>query len=210
MNAMDRALGKIKSIFFTLAEERRILPDELDDFNNAMQHAWEVKNEYDEISEIAERTEKQLLRSLDDAAIREKKLFILCEVLGMHRRGIERWNEYPTRFITIINAQLRKSEQPIYSELYFETIDNRWRWFTMMVDRDMQNVAMVKQMKELYRNNSNNEIKNKTAEILTMLKDDIGYLEHDIRKGKQEHELLTSIMNHWYEQLSADNVATQK
>lgn len=200
-NSMDKALGKIKSIFFNLAEERRIYPDELDDFNSAMQIAWDEKKEYEEVSAIAMQSEKQLFRSLDDAAIREKKLFILCEVLGMHRKGIERWTEYPIRFITIINAQLRKSEQPIYSELYFETIDSRWRWFTSMVERDMQNVALVKQMKELYRNNSNNDIKNKTEEILKMLKGEIGYLENDIRKGKQEHELLTSITNHWYERL---------
>lgn len=204
-NAMEKALGKIKSIFFNLAEDRRVNSEELDDFNDAMQRAWDEYKDYNESLESTKTLENQLLRSIDESAIREKKLMILCEVLGMHPNGIDRWIDYPLRFVTIINSQLRKKNQPIYSEEYFQMIEHRFRWFNAMIERDMDSIRTAQIIKKTYTN-GNEKIKKEALNILNLLREEIGYLEDDIKNGKDAKELKSKIINHWYEQLSADNI----
>lgn len=201
-------LGKIKSIFWNLSGDKRIKSEELDDFNQAMTKVWDAKIDYDCAIGSLTETERRTLKTVDELALREMKLKILCEVLGMHRRGMERWTEYPIRFITIVNSNLRKANQPIYSENYFEAIDLKWRWLNGMINRDLHNIEMVWTMKEVY-SNGGQEVKEKSAEILKMLYDDISYMESDIRAGKTIQEMKKKVIEHWYERLSTNNPAVE-
>jgi hypothetical protein len=203
---MTSALGKLKSLFWNLTQEHRIKSEELEDFNSAMSKIWELKDNYNvSVMSLLQQVESQN-KAINKQAITEKKLTILCEILGMHDRGISRWLEYPIRFITIINANLRKNNQPIYSETYFEMIEIRWRWLNSMIDRDIQRIESVRQLKEVYGNSVSEGVKIKVAELLKMYHEDIGYIEQDIRMGRDKQQLTEKIINHWYELLSTDRI----
>jgi hypothetical protein len=200
---ISNALGKIKSIIFDLSRDLRIKNDELVDFNDAMAAAWDAKKAYDEAIEALKNETSITSRAIDDAAIREKKLNILLEILGMHKRGIDRWLDYPIRFVIIINSQLRKANQPIYHELYFEDIEMKWRWLNRMIDRDIHNIELIAKIKEVYASHGP-AIKEKSAELLRTIHEETGYLEPEIRAGKPKNELTRKIIDHWYNELSTN------
>jgi len=204
---MSHALAKLKSIFWNLSQEHRITSEELDDFNSAMANLWSYMAEYDYMLEAAKSSNEILTSNTEKSAAREKKLSILCQVLGMHQRGIDRWIEYPIRFVTIINSQLRKANQPIYSENYFEMIDSRWRWLNSMIEQDMINVGLAIKMRDVYNSETSEHVKKQAKEIMITLAEDIGYLKADIKKGNTAESLKTKIINHWYDKLSTYNPA---
>jgi len=202
---MSNALGKLKSIFWNMSQDHRITAEELDDFNSAMANLWTYMAEYDYMISASESVNSVLTSASETAATREKKLSILCQVLGMHQRGIEIWIDYPIRFVTIINSQLRKANQPVYSENYFEMIDLRWRWLNNKIEEDIGNVEMAIKMRDIYRSETKEHIKQKALEIMLSIAEDIGYLQNDIKKGKTVKDLKPKIINHWYDELSAYN-----
>ena len=197
-------MGKIKSIFFNLAQGNRISSEELHDFNTAMELAHNAAGDFRFIR-------RQMEEQLEAAKIREQKAFarankfrLMLIMLGLKPDFTEMINELPYRFLQNINKGLRRHGARITHENHFIAIMQKWRWLQSMIQRDLRNVETVALMKKLH-GSKHAEVRRMALAIMHQIADESAHIREDIRMKKSKNEILTKSEKFWYEQLQAHN-----
>ncbi|WP_297092205.1 hypothetical protein [uncultured Draconibacterium sp.] len=193
-------------MFFNLAQERRISAAELDDYNHAAANAFEALEEIKLQMKKANESKNAAIKGMEKKIDIEKKLVAILEIIGMKSDGINVLLNYPLRFLSAIKSSVKKHQTPIMNENYFLLIDQKYRWLNTMIERDRQNIKTISAQAKLYQSR-NDKAKEMAEMIMHEIAEESNHIIDGLRALKSFSELQQQIENHWYEQISANNIA---
>jgi hypothetical protein len=201
---LNKSLSKIHSMFFNLAQERRLSSDELEDYNSAAAKAFESLDEIKHIHQANELTIEGAFKREEINQNKAIKYRLLLLMIGLKPTGIDLLEKLPFEFLKSILKALDKFDCSISSEIHFELILQKYRWVLRQIDRDLCNIESIKLQKKLH-GYGDHRVKNMARNILMQIAAESKHIADDIRAGKSKKQLTEKIINYWYEQISSCN-----
>ncbi|MBN1820240.1 MAG: hypothetical protein JW833_05970 [Prolixibacteraceae bacterium] len=196
---------KIRSLFFNLAQAERITADELEDYNRAAAEAFEALDDFKFIIDKLKDEKKVAIDSREKLIEVKNKLLIITEMLGISDNGKNKLLSFPCRFLENINRALQRHGTPLQGENYFRLIEQKFRWFERMIERDKGNIESIKIQLNLFQN-KNPEVKKMAKTIMQQIASESQHIIDGLRDGKSFEELKEQIEEYWYDQLSTHSI----
>lgn len=202
---LQNSFNKIRSLFFNMAQEHRINSDELEDFNRAAANLFEAIEELKAKNKKMNENLKDVFLSRDNIIEKEQKLNAILEMIGLSENGVHRLMKYPLRFLVAVKNSVKKNRTAITTENHFFLIEQRFRWFQLMIERDRDNINSAELHKRLYYCNEP-KIKLQSQKIIEQIADESNHIIDGLRERKSFDELKSQIEDFWYEQVSTNSI----
>lgn len=198
-NEIKNSMGKIWFVINTLAQERRIKSNELDDFNQAYGHLNKLIETMFQTIELME-SEALLLDAIKSEHREIRCKMELClELLGMSKKGIDQMVSYPVDFLEMAMAVRLKEAKPLENDLDFYWLDQLWNRINIQIDNDLDNFNQANFFKQLYHDSNSPDVKKRTLALMNGYAKDLYYLKSLLGKEVEETEVINQIKNFWYE-----------
>jgi predicted DNA-binding transcriptional regulator AlpA len=191
--------GKIRSIIYNMAQDRRIRSDELDDFNQTYRKLNElVESLFLTVEMMEKEFSKVKLLKLEFTASKYK-MELCLELCGMSKSGIDHMMSLPIGFLEVAMAIRLSKGKPLETDFDFYWLDQLWSGINIQIDNDIDSFRQARFFKKLYHETSNTDLKKSTLTMMNGYAKDLFYLKSKLGKEVDEKELKNSITNHWYE-----------
>jgi len=196
---------QIRSLVFNLAQEQRISSDELEDFNKAAANLFEAIEELKANNKRMNENLEAVFLSRDNIIEKEEKLNSILEIIGLSVNGVNQLMKYPLRFLIAVKNSVKKNRTSIATENHFFLIEQRFRWFQLMVERDRDNINSAQLHKKLFNSNQP-KIKVQSQKIIEQIADESKHIIDGLRERKNFDELKPKIEDYWYEQVATNSI----
>ena len=196
---------QIRSLVFNLAQEQRISSDELEDFNKAAANLFEAIEELKANNKRMNENLEAVFLSRDNIIEKEEKLNAILEIIGLSVNGVNQLMKYPLRFLIAVKNSVKKNRTSIATENHFFLIEQRFRWFQLMVERDRDNINSAQLHKKLFNSNQP-KIKVQSQKIIEQIADESQHIIDGLRERKNFDELKPQIEDYWYEQVATNSI----
>jgi len=196
---------QIRSLVFNMAQEQRISSDELEDFNKAAANLFEAIEELKANNKRMNENLEAVFLSRDNIIEKEEKLNSILEIIGLSVNGVNQLMKYPLRFLIAVKNSVKKNRTSIATENHFFLIEQRFRWFQLMVERDRDNINSAQLHKKLFNSNQP-KIKVQSQKIIEQIADESQHIIDGLRERKNFDELKPQIENYWYEQVATNSI----
>jgi hypothetical protein len=198
-NHIPMHLGKIRSIIFNMAQERRIRSAELDDLNQTLRSLSEQFDIMIEATECMEREAKGIAKLKSEHADIKYKMEVCLELSGMSKVGIRHLMGYPTCFLELALALRVRKGIALEREVDFLWLTNLWQGLSSQIENDMDSFRHANFLKQIYSQESDPLVKQQVVRMMNGFAEELAYLRTKLGKDMDESELLNLIRNHWYE-----------
>jgi hypothetical protein len=202
---LHNSFSKIRSLVFNMAQEHRINSDELEDYNRAEANLFEAIEELKAKNKKMNKNLKSVFLSRDNIIEKEQKLNAILEMIGLSENGVNQLIKYPLRFLVAVKNSVKKNGTAITTENHFFLIEQRFRWFQAMIERDRHNINSAEFHKKLFASNDPN-VKLQSKKIIEQMADESNHIIDGLRERKNFDELKSQIENFWYEQVATNSI----
>lgn len=193
-------MGKIWFVINTLAQERRIKSNELDDFNQAYGNLNKLIETMVQTIDLMESEALALDEMKSEQREIRRKMELCLELLGLTKKGIDQMVSYPVDFLEMAIAVRLKEAKPLENDLDFYWIDQLWNGIKVQIDNDLDSFKQANFFKKLYHDSNSPDIKKRTLTLMNGYAKDLYYLKSLLGKEVEETEVINQITNFWYEQ----------
>ena len=202
---LHNSFNKIRSLVFNMAQEHRINSDELEDFNSAAANLFEAIEELKEKNRKMNEDLKAVILSRENIIEKEQKLNAILEIIGLSVNGVHQLIKYPLRFLIAVKTSVKKNRTAITTENHFFLIEQRFRWFQLMIERDRDNINSAQLHKKLFYSKEP-KIKLQSQKIIEQIADESKHIIDGLRERKNFEELKPRIEDYWYEQVATNSI----
>lgn len=199
-NEIKNSMGKIWFVINTLAQERRIKSNELDDFNQAYGNLNKLIETMFQTVDLMEIEALALDAMKSEHCEIRRKMELCLELLGMTKKGIDQMVSYPVDFLEMSLAVRLKEAKPLENDLDFYWLDQLWNWINVQIGNDLDSFKQANFFKKLYQDSNSPDIKKRTLTLMNGYAKDLYYLKSLLGKEVEETEVINQITNFWYEQ----------
>lgn len=196
---ISQQMGKIHSVIFNMAQERRIRSEELDDFNQAYRRLIEKADSLLMTVELMEQEALDIDRIKKAHIAQFSKMAICLELCGMTKAGIRQLMDFPMNFLELAMTLRLRMGKGLETDHDFIWLNNLWKSLAIQIENDLESFKEADFFKKLYSEAEETEIKNKALDIMRVYAENLHYLKSKLGKEANEKEIKNFITLYWYE-----------
>jgi len=192
-------LGKIRSIIFNMAQDRRIGSAELEDFNQTLRRLTDQFDMLIDATECMEREAKGIADLKIEYAAIKYKMELCLELCGVSKKGIRQLMSYPTDFLELTLSIRKRKGIALETEGDFLWLASFWVGLNSQIESDVDSFRHANFLKQIYSKASDPLVKERVIRMMKGYAEELAHLKSKLGKEINESELVNLIRNHWYE-----------